>query len=500
MSKKIVIERVENLLILDSKFEEVLQPLLQFWEFKQYRGRELFEYHAQQRAAGILRPKNFRNIRKKLYKISQDKLVCPGNLISRVYTNLVSNGYQVEYKDHRNLVIPEPDFSKVQLLRGDQPDILAKISARDCGIIDYPTGAGKSFLMGEIAAMYPQLPIIVSCPTCAIFKTLIKYFSERGLRPGCCGDSKFDIENKRIIISTVQSLPKLGKLLETVPLFLYDEAYTAASPKNAEHISMIKNARMFAFADKPFARNDGRNLIVESLFGPLIHTSTYQDAVESGSVSQINVLLCNVSDKAKPQSLHNHRDDINKRNCYWANDIRNKAIADSVDVGLNFLNLKLEDCQILIMVETAEHALNLKHLLPNFTVCHSGNLDKDRKEIFSKRNFDKDSIELTPKELSEKQKAFEEGSLKHVIATKIWSAGVNFTKLQIEIRGDALVSEVPNVQLPGRLARLGKPKLLIDFTDRFSEWSEKRADKRISFYRKRGWPVSVHQELLPIRE
>jgi hypothetical protein len=149
------------------------------------------------------------------------------------------------------------------------------------------------------------------------------------------------------------------------------------------------------------------------------------------------------------------------------------------------------------MVETAEHALNLKHLLPGFTVCHSGNLSEDRKELFHKRKLDKDSIDLTPKGLALQQKAFEEGTLKHVIATKIWSSGVNFTNLQIEIRADALVSDVPNVQLPGRLARLGKPKLLIDFTDRFSDWSEKRATKRIAFYKKRGWPVSVHQEILP---
>jgi superfamily II DNA or RNA helicase len=89
-------------------------------------------------------------------------------------------------------------------------------------------------------------------------------------------------------------------------------------------------------------------------------------------------------------------------------------------------------------------------------------------------------------------KDFEAGTLKKVIATDVWSTGVDFPQLSVLIRADARASEIMDVQAPGRVVRRhdasGKDHgLVIDCMDYFDGALMRRSIERKRTYTKQGW-------------
>ena len=97
---------------------------------------------------------------------------------------------------------------------------------------------------------------------------------------------------------------------------------------------------------------------------------------------------------------------------------------------------------------------------------------------------------MSAKTITKIRREFEEGTLKKLIATNIFSEGVNFIHLKYLIRADGETSKISNTQIPGRLSRLCEGKdcaFLIDFIDHFSPWAYQRSIARFNNYRENGW-------------
>lgn len=103
---------------------------------------------------------------------------------------------------------------------------------------------------------------------------------------------------------------------------------------------------------------------------------------------------------------------------------------------------------------------------------------------------DMEQYKMTPKKISKIRREFESGELKKLIATNIFSEGVNFVHLKYLIRADGEISKISNTQIPGRLSRLFPGKscaYLIDFVDHFSPWAYQRSVVRYQDYKEAGW-------------
>ena len=112
---------------------------------------------------------------------------------------------------------------------------------------------------------------------------------------------------------------------------------------------------------------------------------------------------------------------------------------------------------------------------------------------------DMSQYKIKPKDVTRIRRAFEEGTLKKLIATNIFSEGVNFKHLKYLIRADGEISKISNTQIPGRLSRLCEGKdqaFLIDFVDHFSPWAYSRSVVRFNDYKESGWT----KEVMPPRE
>ena len=104
--------------------------------------------------------------------------------------------------------------------------------------------------------------------------------------------------------------------------------------------------------------------------------------------------------------------------------------------------------------------------------------------------IDMTQYKMNAKGIADIRKRFESGELKKLIATNIFSEGVNFVHLKYLIRADGETSKISSTQIPGRLSRLCPGKdcaYLFDFVDHFSPWAYQRSVVRFKDYIQAGW-------------
>lgn len=418
----------------------------------------------------------------------------PG-LWPRTKEYLKAKGVEYELVDKRNPAIrPSPDYSRIAgtQLRFGQDMTLALVALSDCGIIKCTTAYGKSFLISLICKMYPTLNILVTTSSAQVVATLYSYLCKEN--PGEVGylyGRGNTSHGKRIVVSTLKSLPNIPT--ENVQLLLCDECHNIGHNEYGKAVQRFLFCRRFGFSASP-VRNDGSDRVLESIFGPVIQEVNYQEAVEHEMVAPIKYHMLKITDG--PALLREKRDlpeFVRKRMSYWRNLTRNMIIADFV-----YRVKRVYDGQILIMVESLEHAIRLHRMLPFFKVAHGG--ANDIAALQGKlKDIPLDQYKLTAKQLDIMRMAYEKGTLRYVIATMTWRQGVNFKQLAVLVRADGSVSEVNGIQIPGRVARLSDGKecaYVIDCDDRFSDWSRRRSRKRQELYANQGWPEATEQEVL----
>jgi superfamily II DNA or RNA helicase len=172
----------------------------------------------------------------------------------------------------------------------------------------------------------------------------------------------------------------------------------------------------------------------------------------------------------------------------WRNPLRNNIVVRATKEQIT----ELGDPQILIMVQTIEHAFVLQQMLPDFAVAHGSTEDERIEQLRANYGMADWQKPCTKEERAALKERFSSGELRRAIATTIWAKGVDFRGLDVLVRADGLASAIQSTQVPGRLSRLGHDgkKLegrLVDFNDKFSRDLQYRSQERISMYRHHGW-------------
>lgn len=426
--------------------------------------------------------------------------VCiPAGMTSRVMAILKSEKFDVAFVDRRQLILPEPDLSRVDTPDDAQVDMLAAIITSDHGIIESPTGSGKSWVIRQICKIWPNSNVIIVIPGKVggellrqTYQELLRYFHSGEV--GMVGMGKRDIRS-RITVCMDRSLMHAN--LKDCRILLFDEVHHAAAPSVATLLSSVTNARRFGFSASPMGRSDQSDLGTVALFGEVIFKASYKQIESSGRVVPIRVLWLN-TDKILPRSLSLFSDrdreyptTMVERHLIWKNQERNRMIAGAVAAIRKDIR---DDIQILIIVKTVEHAVHLGYFLPDFTLVY-GSMDPKKRA-----RYERDGLicsgkhPITAAERKKYQETFKSGELKRVIATQVWSTGVDFPKLEALIRADAQASPIASTQIPGRVTRCSDGKevgLVIDCSDGFYRTLEDRARRRRSAYASKGWLIEA---------
>jgi len=226
---------------------------------------------------------------------------------------------------------------------------------------------------------------------------------------------------------------------------------------------------------------------LEGIFGPRIFRMTQQEAEAAGLVSHIYVQWIDVDCEGHDPVGQLQQSTAQKRAGIWRNIWRNQAV---VEAARSFLADKL---QVLIMVDTVDHAMHLRELMPEATLVYGeGSVDAAKHTSYVRAGIVTEEEFMTPQRRVELGQQFERRELMCVIATGVWSTGVSFDSLNVMIRADAGDSDTANVQVPGRVCRIhpesGKQAgILVDFNDKWNTKFHGRSVNRRRTYHKRGW-------------
>jgi len=417
-----------------------------------------------------------------LFTVQEDgSAVFPAGLFQRVARTITKLGHTYKVTDHRDLkaLMPMPDFTRIDKLRPGQDKILTSVAASDGGQLVGGTGIGKSFIIAQICKMYPTLRIVVVSPRKPVVQTLYENIGKATsyTSVGQIGGGKNHSPDHRIIVTTTKSLLKAD--LEKCDLLMFDEVHGVGYNQISTKLAYIQKARKFGFTATPTGRGDNAELVIEALFGPVLCDIPYEDAIAGKLVTPIEVHKYTVDNAYMPLegSIVTR-----KRHGYWRNKNRNEMIAAVA-------KSTAPEEQVLIMVETLEHAIYLHKLLPDYRVVHCGSVSTKKKQIAGRNPK---SYRLNDKQLSGIRRRFERGEIKKAISTTTWKEGVDFPGLSVLIRADGMTSPIASNQIPGRLSRLAEGKVvgvLVDFEDKFTDWALSRAHRRFKIYRDTGWKV-----------
>ncbi|TXH46333.1 MAG: hypothetical protein E6Q97_29775 [Desulfurellales bacterium] len=350
-----------------------------------------------------------------------------------------------------------------------------------CGIINAPPAFGKSTLLGLACILFRTARIAVLTKRKDVVATLYDRLSGMVNDVGRCGGATRVVAPRRVTVSTVGSMHKLQ---DDYDIVFVDEAHEIVADKSVTTLMRaFSRARRFGFSATPKGRADGTSARMTYAFGPQIFYMGWQEATQLGLIVPVQVRwlrLDFVGDPTAPYKSPVSR----KRHGIWRHHRRNAAIAA--------VARRHDDDQVLILVETVEHALALRKQLPGYIVISDKISAKDRDEYIRGGLMDGTEPEMTPAAREQARRAFESAELRHVIATDVWSTGVSFEQLAVLIRADGRKSEIKDDQGPGRVVRRhdASGKQLGVIYDCWDQWStgfldaSKIRDRR---YRDKAW-------------
>lgn len=464
---------------LDQRPRDLLEAVLRYNHITMARGTKRWDQSGSQSPV-------INEIRCMYAYDKYGRMVCGIGFLPRITELLTKNGYTVKVLDinseHPRKNRFDLDWDNVVnnfTFRARQEEVLVKIASNERGIIDAPTGFGKSFQYKAICLLFSKARIIITTKRKDIVEAIKLDLSTVIPNIGQVGGGVF--KPSRITVVTADSLHKIDP--NDVDIVIGEEVHELAAESYAVELAKFKRARMYGFTATPTGRLDNADIRLESLFGQIIFRMTYAEAVGLGLVVPIRVRWLPVRGDNPAKGMT----DVPKRRWgLWRNEYRNQLIASAA----REFN---DDEQVLIMVTTFEHAVYLRQHLPEFTLCYAERSDETDFNKFVKSGMlPEDEPVMTAKRRQQLRQDFTSGKLKKVIATDVWSTGVSFNSLAVLIRADARGSEIMDSQIPGRVCRLDKVNnkaegLVIDCGDEFDNGFRAAANKRKKNYIAKGW-------------
>ena len=487
----LVIQRCGNVLTITSEDNMPLDLDFVNLLVKDLKYQHVEHLHGQAQRNPVTGQRQFfKTTEYKLFRYENGKLVLPGGYLARIAARLKKLGVKAKFQDvpparkRPNCFTPQwANLDGRIKFRPRQEECLQTIAKVPCGIIKAVTGFGKSTLIGAAALLFPEAKIHVVTKSVDVAERIVKSIKRFIPRVGFVGDGSRQWE--RVTVITAGSL---GHSDGDADFLFCDEVHQLATINFSKSLAQrYRHSRNFGLSATPYARMDNAHAVLEPLFGPMIFELTYQQAVELGLVVPIRVTWLPIRMSFNPVERYSNRV-AKKRYGVWTNHHRNGIIANAV-------REYDADKQVLILVETIEHAVHLGHLLPEYTLVYSSMMPSDLANYKKKGLLPKDYKSLTDYDKHRLRDEFEAGTLKKVIATDVWATGVDFEQLNVLVRADDRDSDIVDVQGPGRVSRTyvspdGIKKEfgeVIDCMDTFDSTFYRKSMGRRNSYKLLGW-------------
>ena len=328
------------------------------------------------------------------------------------------------------------------------------------GMVEAATGIGKTRIIASIIKAYKDYKIAVVTKSVSVIRGLHSNLSEllaaSGIREpiGICYAREKTV--RKVTIATLGTVEYLEP--DEIDVLIVDECHTTAGDSMANKVLMFTKALRFGVSGTISNRFDGKERLLEAMYGPIVFTVTDDRAEKLGRVCPLNVYFLKVDDGP---DLSGCSDITRNRRGIWSNKYRNNLVKEVCD-------LAPDDQQLLIFVSTIKHLEELQKLLPNISVCHGELSNEERKRV---------------------EEDFVSGKTKRLISTDCLSTGIDPKQLMIMIDASAIKGDSAMPQKRGRLRRWADGKthgVLVNFADNWDPSLSRRAINRVKDYQNRG--------------
>ena len=411
-------------------------------------------------------------------------MVFPTGLLSLVLDFFKFNKVQYEIKDER------PVFNENELPifghspRPYQTDALNAAFKNERGIVRLATAGGKTLLAAMIVAKY-NLPTMIY----VVGKDLLYQFHgemEKALKQeiGMIGDGNciikkinvcsvwtaitaFGLKQKislddedwapEIFEIGVEQKKQIKKAIEQSNLAIYDEAHFLATDTIQSIFKASKKCRYLFGLSGTDWRDDGADLLLESVCGPRIYNMTSSELIKKGFLVPAKIVLYDVP--PLDEELPSHYQSVYSK-YILKNDVRNQLIEDVVR------KLVEKGRKVLILVKNLSHGRDLLKRIEDdiSTFFVNGEVDGETRE--------------------EVKEAFTNGEYKCLIASSVFDIGVDIPALDALVLGGGGKSSVRALQRIGRVIRPApgkKDAYVVDFIDN-AKYLDEHSATRITIY------------------
>ncbi len=417
----------------------------------------------------------------------KDGCTFPKGIIARVKKLLREAGYKImKTRDERKRVHGQVDLKRINAsmlsgveLRDDQLQVIVHAIEAGCGLAHVATGGGKTEIGSAIIKVLIEKRTLFLVHT----KQLLKQARERiALRLGTIeehigmiGDGRF--EPKHITVATVQSLTRVGgkeqkkiiaKYLKSIEVLMLDETHHASAKSFYRLIQRIDAPWRFGLSGTPFGLADGKGLMVEAAFGPVVSRVTTQSLVDKGVLARptIRMIECDMPTlDADLDWMAVYKEGI------VLNPFRNDIIVKWAK------KFAAKSWPTLIIVKELWHGDNIAELLRHSNV----------KNAFVHGQMSTDEVERRKVHLVE-------GKINVLIASPIFGEGVDVPSVRALIIADGGQSTANVLQKIGRGLRYKADDnrlSVIDFLDSTHKWLARHSQERLALYEAESFKVII---------
>jgi superfamily II DNA or RNA helicase len=363
-----------------------------------------------------------------------------------------------------------------------QEDSKTQLIAYQHAGVEIGTGLGKSLIIYNLLKHY-GLKSVVMAPSKDIanklYEECLRYFGPK--KVGFFGDGKKK-SSKLITIAIAQSLTRIEPgsehwvELSKAKVFMADESHQCPASTLAKVcFGLVENAPYRFFFSATQIRNDGLDLLLEAITGPIVYRMTVKEGIEQGYLARLVFTMI----KTTSNKTFDHGDvnEMTRQHLYY-ND---RVIKQAATMANHFVDQ--QKCRVLILVEELEQFAHLYPLLKHPVKFAHGGVTKENAGKIPKPFHDSDPSMFV--------KEFNCGEFPILVGTSCITTGTDIKANEVTIYLQGGKSEIQVMQGPcGRSTRLfefadGHKKTtcrVIDFDVENIEDMHRHAQARKSLY------------------
>lgn len=398
----------------------------------------------------------------------------------KVLHELVKLQIPFETFDCRQNLLPAPKLHRLAKgLRFSQKDLLTRaLRPRTSGKIGAPTRYGKTFLIAKTLEAYKGANTVLTLPGADLITQMTQEL--KVLLPDrdivqIGGGSRAKTQSEDITVCSLDSLHKIDP--GPVRLLLVDEPHAAVTESRIDGITQFTLALKIALGATLGNRFDGRDCLLEGIFGPTLAMRTFREAVAEGAICPIKVMMIPI-----PLPAHDgDRDMAMKKGVLLNPDLMSY---------MRYLSEKVipQEWQTLFFISSEKQAVKLVE-----------QLGVDTAIAMAKRLNKKDRAALITR--------IKANLIQRIACSSILAQGVTFHDVRVVVNCEGGGPYTKAIQKPGRLAEIRPHKscgVLIDFkffiptearrkTERGNAAIEREAQRRYDAYVEIGYDVEIVQ-------